>query len=420
MADLNPLMVLDEPEKPKVLPIHTSDRINFKRCRRAWNWQSPLREYMQANKAPMPLAFGTAIHGAMEIWYDPDTWWMTRTPTENVDLRVHESINETIELAAIGKFQELMKKQRDLYFKHSDRKALGEEDQVEYDEHMKLGEGMLRNYFQYSKRADSIWEPVATEVPFEIPIMAPEGFNPIDTPGQYSIAVYDKFLFSSYETIPNAINGQLLAWRDGEWLPVVYRGRIDLIMRRLTDGAIFLWDHKTAARLGDPDFLNWDEQMGSYGWAYRCIAGVKPHGIIYSELYKGVPEPPKLLSSPRKGCSYSVSKSQDTSYELLLQTVKEHDRTAYEQGLYDEVLAFFRVEGKQYHRRIPVIRNDHEYDTLGENIAWEAIDMLDNPRTYPNPTKFGCQYCMFSGPCQAMNDGSDYQTIIDLQYRKRD
>jgi hypothetical protein len=280
--------------------------------------------------------------------------------------------------------------------------------QTEYDEFLKLGVGMLDNYFDYSWRVDKGWEPVGVEVPFEIPIKAPPGFVE---------------RISETGCIYVGADGNLW-WVDDQVgtpaQPIVYRGRIDLIMRD-PHGNIWLWDHKTAARFEENvDWLELDEQMGSYGWAYREIAGVAPYGIMYSELYKGIPEPPKRLDRPRKGCSFSVSKSQDTSYELLLATVKAEDRTAYEQGLYDEVLQFFKAEGKQYFRRTPVIRNASEYDNLSIQIAWEAIDMLSDPITYPNPSKFACKWCMFRTPCLALNDGSDHEYILNTSFRKRD
>ena len=39
-VDVNSLKL---PDKFDIIPIHTSDRGTFKRCRRLWNWKSPSR-----------------------------------------------------------------------------------------------------------------------------------------------------------------------------------------------------------------------------------------------------------------------------------------------------------------------------------------------------------------------------------------
>lgn len=367
-----------------VLAIHTSDRINFKRCRQAWFWASKLNMNLTAIKAPTPLAFGSAIHKGAEVWYDPQLW---------------DGDREVVMLAAVQAFRDYHRETRDTYLRHVGQEALSEEMAEEYQELLKLGVGMLENYCAHSLRVDTGWKPVGVEVPFEIPIMWPEY---LDNPNYFDqVSSSD---VSQHRGLPGAIPGQMVAFdsRDRLWKPVVYRGRIDLIMRRVSDQTIHLWDHKTAARLEeDTSFLDLDEQMGSYGWAYLLTAGVPPHGIVYSELYKGTPEPPTRNKNQRQGRWFSVNKQQDTSYDLYLETVSAEDPTAFQQGLYDDMLQFLGAEGKVYFRRTTVVRNATEYRRLGDRIALEAIDMLESPFIYPNPTKFGCKWCMFKTPCLA-------------------
>lgn len=57
-------------EMQDFLPIHTHDRINFKRCRRKWNWQSPLRGHLeQVAGSTDALWFGSGFHFALEDYH---------------------------------------------------------------------------------------------------------------------------------------------------------------------------------------------------------------------------------------------------------------------------------------------------------------------------------------------------------------
>ncbi|MCA1799955.1 MAG: PD-(D/E)XK nuclease family protein [Actinobacteria bacterium] len=50
--------------------VHTSDRINFKRCRRKWDMTSPLRQNLRSkSEASMPLWFGSGVHYALEDYH---------------------------------------------------------------------------------------------------------------------------------------------------------------------------------------------------------------------------------------------------------------------------------------------------------------------------------------------------------------
>ena len=59
-------------DKPRVAVIRTSDRSNFRKCRRAWAFQSHMRMNREPKKAAKPLVFGTGIYYAMEDMYNED------------------------------------------------------------------------------------------------------------------------------------------------------------------------------------------------------------------------------------------------------------------------------------------------------------------------------------------------------------
>src|SRR5436190_20967423 len=63
------------PDKFDIIPIHTSDRGTFKRCRRLWNWKSPSRMNLVQRAdiygISVPMWFGNGIHYALEQMYHP-------------------------------------------------------------------------------------------------------------------------------------------------------------------------------------------------------------------------------------------------------------------------------------------------------------------------------------------------------------
>lgn len=340
--------------------IRTSDRLAFKRCRRAWNWSSKLRENREPNKRARPLDFGTAVHAALEAYYDPRSW--------------HDK--EIKEGSAKAAFAFSMHEHRKDYLDLSGKMELDVLEQEEFDADMELGLGMLRGYFTWALKNDN-FVPVHVEIEFEVPILDPHG-------------------------------AKLLMGID--CVPVVYQGRIDLIVMD-EHGQYWLLDHKTTATFGNLEWLVYDEQCKSYAWAVEQMLGIKIAGVIYSQLRKKAPHKPAVLKSGR----LSVNKQQDTSYEIFMETIKELNHmeewyTDYLQHLQDEPKIFFRRELIRY--------NSHELKSMGEQIFDEAIEMLDNPRIYPTGGS-NCNWCDFRTPCLAKNDGSDAQWILNDLFHVR-
>src|SRR3954452_15910762 len=71
------------PNKYDIIPIHTSDVASFLRCRRYWNWSSPtrsnLRHKVEIYGIDTNLWFGSGIHYALEMYYNPA---LRRDPVE--------------------------------------------------------------------------------------------------------------------------------------------------------------------------------------------------------------------------------------------------------------------------------------------------------------------------------------------------
>jgi hypothetical protein len=331
-----------------VIPIHTSDRITFKQCRRKWDLSSRIRQNLKPKQPAKALEFGTAIHAALEVYYEPQLWRADR---------------EVVQQCTLARFIEVTKEHK------AARGELSEEDRIDFEDRMDLGLGMLRHYFQWAPAHDK-FIPVLVEAKFEVPITGHDA---------------------------------------------MYRGRMDLLIEDFDD-RYWIVDHKTTARMEDElPFLELDEQCGSYAWAMQEQLGIKVAGVIYNELFKGYPQPPAMNNSQRQGRWFSVNRQQNTSYEMVMQTLTEANEPIQ---LYTDYLNFLQADGKTYFKRTQVHRSQEELENLGKQISMETSDMLDPQiRIYPNPNKFSCRFCDYRLPCMAINDGSDVEWILKENYQ---
>jgi len=345
-----------------VIPIHNSDQEAFLSCRRRWDLTSILRQAYRPVDMPRPLKFGICMHQGYEVLHDP-RWWL-------LDL-------EFVLVMAKSEFVEAMKAVRDQYLMLSGREALDEEHQIEYDECMILGKNMLDVYADYMIQNEdrSNWHPLGVEEEWEVPL----GFSV-------------------------------------EGVEVVFRFRTDLRMAD-RDGFQWLWDHKTTARMSESTaFLERDPQMGKYLWGLKKL-GYPVIGAIYNEQYKGYPDLPAVLKVTRLGRSLSTSKSQDTTYALMMRAIQEHNE---DPAMYEEYLEWLKATdgAKQFVRRTMIRRNEHQLKMQHQTLQDITVEMLNNPTIYPSPTKFKCDFCMVPDVCQQMEDGSDWEWTLKNRYHQ--
>jgi hypothetical protein len=386
-----------------------------------------------------PLEFGVAYHIGMEAYYDPGTWDWDR---------------QVVGEYAITKFVDKCEEQRKKALAAQEMQYLDEEVQADYDERVELGKGMLRDYFKNTApREDIGWTPVKVEVGFMVPIPHPDTGEQLYCKCDQCWEKWTKHinrLRTQREDLLEAksreASSDMAKWETGEvkvslqplehlgqwdllyerelWrgLPVVYAGRIDMLAVD-NEGKYWIFDWKTAARISEDDeFLYLDDQIGSYVWALRKL-GLNVQGFVYHEEKKGFPQPPKRNIQPRLGCWFSVNKMQDTDYRTFLQTVMTEDRTAYEEGRYDNFLEFLKNEGIIFYKRHQIHKSDYECQQMEYNIGQEALEMLElegRIRVYPSPGRFGCRNCAFRQPCMEQNGGGDYQYMLDTLFERRE
>lgn len=389
--------------------IHTSERRSFRACRRRWDWL--FRQNYYPKTTAKPLEFGSAYHKGMETYYDPATWEWDR---------------EVIGQQAILDFVKMCEDQKNKALQVQEQLYLDADVETDYKERVELGKGMLNYYFsQVAPKIDKGWKPVKVEIAFMIPIPNPETgeaviwckcdtcwnkwVKHVDTP-ESSIAEWDGYT-TSLDPDARAI------WKG---LPVVYAGRLDMLAED-ENGHYWIFDWKTARSIAeDYEFLYLDDQVGSYVWALIKL-GLPIKGFVYHEQRKGFPAPPKMNKTRRLGCIFSVAKNQDVDYETYLKTVSTEDTDAYEQGCYDDMLAYLKNEGITYYMRHQIPKSAAEIANIEQNIGLEALDMIDPKiRLYPSAGRFGCNFCAFRQPCMEKNANSDFQYALDTMFEKRE
>lgn len=95
-------------------------------------------------------------------------------------------------------------------------------------------------------------------------------------------------------------------------------------------------------------------------------------------------------------------------HDLGLQIV--FDNNIKWQNYYEWLL---EIGDRRFIDRRDIRRNWAQKRNMGTRVYAEALDMLESPALYPNPTKnYGCLNCVFRAPCIAAEDGSDYEAIL--------
>lgn len=388
--------------------VHTSERRSFRGCRRRWHWI--FQDFYYPQVTAKPLEFGVAFHNAMEVLYDPDRWKWDR---------------EIVKNAAKQTFVDTCNKQKKAYLEVSPGMDVDAEE--DYNERVELGLGMLEYYCNdVAPKYDHGWTPLRVEVEFIVPIQNPDTDEYLWCKCKRCMKTIDE-----YATSLGALDGDqytmicdLRVWG----LPVVLAGRIDLLAEDKY-GHYWIVDWKTAARLARGDvsgqdrdeFLDLDDQIGSYVMALRRKLGLDVRGFVYVELKKAFPEPPQRNKQIRLGRMYSTNKQQAVDYDTYLNTVKENDTAAYEAGLYDEFLDWLKEGGQNFHGRYQVAKTDEELEEIERNLFNEASDMVDpNLRIYPSAGRFACGFCAFRQPCLERNRQGDFQYMLDTLYDKRE
>lgn len=179
---------------------------------------------------------------------------------------------------------------------------------------------------------------------------------------------------------------------------------------------VWINDYKTVAQF-DTGKLETDPQITSYLlFAPSIYPDIEFEGMLYMQFKKSVPKEPAMLA--RGG--FSLNKSQAVTYGSYLKALKNY----YGQRIPKTYVPFLQmlkskedIHGDAFIRRDFVRRGKAYLDAELEKILMEGKEMFspDLP-IYPNPTRDCAWDCPVRPVCLAMDDGSDWEAILNDNY----
>jgi hypothetical protein len=229
-----------------------------------------------------------------------------------------------------------------------------ENDEAKWEDAKELGVEMLEAYVELYGN-DSDWEVLGTEQPFQYPVRHPQT---------------GKVLFN-------------------------YVGIIDLIMRQVSTGRIWIWDHKTTDSIARwLRTLPLNEQAGSY-WAFG-VPWMREQGIIN----------PRILDD------------LSGMYFNFLRRARRDERptNALGQFLNKDGTVSKRQPPQQFHRE-PTYRTDYDRDQVYRRALndFREMEMVRKGRlaNKKSPSIFNCPNCGWTDVCELHETGADWKLMLD-------
>lgn len=346
----------------RVAYIRTSDRINYRRCRRRWNWASHLRQNLTPISAASPLWFGSGCHYAWEDMHGYNRWG---GPVEAFKQYARASVKAA---KAAGDNRLLPPDFMDLV-------PLGVSMLGYYADYWLNGRDTLKTFW-YEGRPQ-----VEVHAVVDVPIQTPH---------------YDR---------------------------VCYAVTLDRVVQDDIDPqSLWILDYKTAKRFETRHLPN-DPQISSYCWIGRQLyPGYKIAGFIYQQHRKEFVEEPRVNASTGTLSTRGTKTTHRLYRRALLNQYGDVLRAPKAQVDYlNELIALETPNADHFIRRDFIDRNEHMIEAEGAKIMMELEEML-NPELalYPSPTRECAHLCSFNSPCLSMDDGSDWEYELEIGYRPKD
>lgn len=301
-------------------PVSNSEVVTFTECRRKW-WLSWFRKLGPKEKSPVgALMVGTRIHAALEAYYSDD-------PTDPFD---------ALDRAAVEDWTHY---QRSMGFSG---RTVPPEVEAEFHANIGLERIMLKGYLEWLEDtgADSDFEVVSAESYLQAP-------------------------FDVGDAVVRLI------------------GKVDLIVRRKSDGAVLIMDHKTSAAFSRTlAMVDMSTQMLTYHLLETMTSeeGTRCDGAIYS-----------MLRKTKRG-----ARAKEPFYlrREILHT--DQQLKAFRSQLTGRIRDMLRVER--------------------DLLAGVSPDVV----AYPSPTPDCTWKCEFVQVCPMFDDGSRVEDAIQDQFTVRE
>lgn len=378
-----------------VRDVSVTERGGFRSCRRRWfietidNWTP---------KAPTwALEFGTGIHSALEAYYAIAAGWFNTAEEDPLD---------TV-LAELEHWYKVQEKEQ--------AKLLGplwtDAAKDELWALRNLGRTMLTNYAEFSG-------DLAYNDPWEIVAIEGKGAdNALMLDPVYPNAA--PFIREGRILVP------IVHPRTKRRLPgsPYLSARIDLLVRRRKN--LWVVDHKTTASSPSDRGIDFEDQITGYSYVVWRLTSLVVRGTMFNYLVKKIPEGPRYIQ-PTKANPLGLSTAKD---QLCL--ASDYRQAMIDAGImvkgsiaskkHEECYAALLATGwSPYFKRFEVQRNMHEILSFEARLYEEYKDMRSvfrHPeKAYPNLSTWTCPSCAVAPICQAMEDGSDVEGVIDARY----
>lgn len=395
----------------QLLDVSVTERGEFRTCRRRW-YLTTIENLQAKHETETAFEFGTMIHAALEHLYT--------TPGPRTE---EQEINALLELD-----------------KWRDRMKDAAETQEEWEEALDLydvGESMLEGYFQYEDVSRvQLGKPLAVEgrviedLPVARPKDYPESANVLRHPsGRMMVPIVHPDTKETLYITHRIKQKSPSSDKHGSGpVQAFLTARIDLLTERQTPKwGIWVTDHKSAGQAPSDKGLDYDDQVTGYCYVVWRWTGHIPRGVIYNVLIKNAPKDPRMVQSKKKseGLVLSTAKDQLTTPTLYREALIREGLMVGGQIISDkhaECMNALLARGwDPFFRRYEIGRNLDQLLSFERRLYSEYHDMLDarfgdESLLYPNPHTLLCPRCPVRDICLAIEDGSDYEDIVENRY----
>lgn len=326
---------------------------SFRECRRRWLYGTHLG--YQTRSTAVELWFGDLMHAALQVFTEKGVKAAVKHWLKTFDLGLVD-VKESYG-------------------------GLWEEAQSMYAEYREMGAAMLQNYELFVE---------AMGVEMDTIHMEQRVWVPIREPGTV---------------------------KKGEWVPgkpvgVKLTARMDRVVG--IDAEHYILDYKTGSAPSGKALEIADQPTG-YSYIHWRITDEVPAGVFIEGLMKKLPEEPRIL----KNGTLSTAKNQNTLPALYEATMKRMGLMRSAEHL--QCLAALQEQGWDgYFEREMTQRNGDQILNYEKHLYYVVQDMLavvaDPEKAYPSPSQMRCPRCPLINVCMAMEDGGDYEYLLETQF----
>lgn len=360
----------DTSQNERTFIISNSDRVMFRKCRRAWDWGSHLRRGLRTPVQRGPLWFGSGFHYAME------------------DFHGHK-LYPDLESAF------------DDYVQATEKQFGAENLPVERAALCDLAHSMSYYY-------RDIWLKAAARP--KLRTLKVNGVPQVEIPLEFEAPVSPKLL------------------KKGGYDRAVCRFIVDRVVED-EFGLLWMVDYKALARFPNLGALELDPQITQYLLGVQVLYGRPFGGLIYQSHLKAACNMPRELKITKKQEAAGVpgdiscAQNQGTCHTLyraaLIERYGDTGLASDEQrGLLSDLRDKESEHADPFVRRDWMQRNARAINNEAKNIVLDAEEMLANPRIYHAPsdrcTDGGCSFYL---PCVEKERGEDFEFTLKNDYQ---